>query len=313
MGPRTGFQTLLIAIVLVVILFITALPVSSVPLRQGDATQQRQTVNAVVQQRFTQTAIQVQAVTATASFEAAVNQAMNEVLTATQAGNVPAPLPVTSTHTIPGTATVQVDSAAFDISSATPFKAQHDVIEILVPKGWDIPPESASGQYQFTYNKPNPSNVNMQIVIGDPKTLYDQVIGVTTPVDSPKAALEAFKVNTPSDAQFTFGPIHAVKVGKLDGQGLTVTIPANAQRGATEVELWIAPLPRNQVIFVIMQYDQSIRDKARLILFQMGDSLVVNPQKIPTATPSSTPHPLRLTQTAIEAQIEKLTITPIYP
>lgn len=218
----------------------------------------------------------------------------------------PSPSPAPSWTPAP---TATLDPQAFDLSGATTFKAQNDVLEVAVPKGWETAPETTPGEYQFSYGQGTSSFANLQVNIGDPKTFYEQIMGVTTAVDSPKAALEAFKQNTPADAQFKTGDVRAVKIGKLDGQGLSISIPASAQRTDSEVELWIAPLPDNKVVLVIMQNAKSISDKAKPVLMKMTDGMVVNAQNIPTATPTSTPHPLRLTQTAIESTIEALTPT----
>jgi hypothetical protein len=218
----------------------------------------------------------------------------------------PSPSPFPSWTPAP---TATLDPQAFDLSSATTFKAQHDVLEVPVPKGWETAPETTPGEYQFSYGQGTSSSASLQVNIGDPKTFYEQIMGVTASVDSPKAALEAFKQNTPADSQFKVGDVRPVKIGKLDGQGVLISIPASAQRAESEVELWIAPLPDNKVVLVIMQNSKSISDRAKPVLLKMTDSMVVNPQNIPTPTPTSTPHPLRLTQTAVEAQIEALTPT----
>jgi hypothetical protein len=221
----------------------------------------------------------------------------------------PTPAP-TAFPTLTPAPTETLNAAAFDMSAATPFKSQFGVIEMLVPKGWDITPETEPGQYTISYGQGNPdSSATIQILIGDPKTLYEQVLGVSASVASPQAALDAFKQNSPPSSGLVVGNVQPAKVGKLDGSELMISIPAGQQRPETQVDLRVAPLPDGKIVFVIVQASKSLWTVAQPVIEKMLDSLVANPQNIPTATPTITPHPLQLTQTAIQQTIIALTPT----
>jgi len=199
--------------------------------------------------------------------------------------------------------------AAFDLSTATTFKAPNDVLEIMLPGLWQSVPSSQPNVYQFAYGQGTSDETNLTVAIGTPKELYESIMGVTTDVKTPADALAEFKKNTP---QLTFSDVRPVKVGKLDGSGVAITIPGDPTSGSpgSNAELWIAPLSDTQVAVIIMQGPSTLWALAQPTLYKMVEGLVINLQNIPTVTPSPTLHPLRLTQTAVEQQIEALTPSP---
>lgn len=199
--------------------------------------------------------------------------------------------------------------AAFDMNTATVFKAPNDVIEIMLPGLWQSVPSSQEGNYQFSYGQGTNDATNLSVAIGEPKELYEGIMGVSSEVKTPADALNEFKKNAP---QLTFGDVRPVKIGKLDGSGVAITIPGDPSMGGGggNAELWIAPISDKQVAVVIMQGPSSLWPLAQPAMFKMAEGLVINPQNIPTATPTPTEHPLRLTQTAVQQEINALTPSP---
>lgn len=212
--------------------------------------------------------------------------------------------------------TATLDAAAFDMSTATVYKAPNRVIEIPIPRGWQSEPGTDPGTYRFIYGDASTgvgAFAVLSIIIGEPNATYESVLDVTA-ADSPKAALEAFKkaqtASAPSGAT-QFSDVRETKIGKLNGSGLSFSIPGSQQTGSPdrEIDLLIAPLPDGKIVMVIVQASKSIWDRAKPVMDKMIEGLVINALAIPTATPTETPHPLRLTQTAIQKQIEALTPT----
>jgi len=195
------------------------------------------------------------------------------------------------------------DTTLFDMSTATTFKTPDGVIQMLMPKAWRFTPSTTPGNYQFAAGPDFAPTATIQAAIDDPKTLY-QNFRITTPVNSPQEALAAIKGGVSPDANFQFGPIQAVKIGTLDGYGMTVSIPASAQGAAQNIELRFSPEPNGKMVFVEMQAAASDWPAAKDTMYKMVDSMVVTPGNIPTATPTSTPHPLELTATAIQHLVE---------
>lgn len=255
------------------------------PLGQNNPTQEQQTVDAIINFYLRQTAT-----------------ALSYTRT-----------PIPSVTPIP---TATLDAAAFDMSDATVYKAPNSVIEIPVPRGWQLNPGTDPGTYRFIYGDATTGAgafAVLSIIIGEPKATYESVLDVTTAVDSPKAALEAFKQaqTTSSPGSATFADVRAAKIGKLDASALAFSIPGSSQTGTPdrEIDLLIASLPDGKIVMVIMQASSGIWDKAKPVMDKMVEQIVINSRNIPTETPTETPHPLRLTQTAIQKQIEALTPT----
>jgi hypothetical protein len=145
--------------------------------------------------------------------------------------------------------------------------------------------------------------------VDTPNVIYSQVFQINGSPNSPKAALEAFKdqVSTSgSNVTFKWGNVEPVKIGALDGQGLRVSVIDEPTR---EFEFRIASLTDAQVVYVVFQMRASLWDTAKPVLYKMLDSLVIKTENIPTATPTPTLHPLLITATALQKQIDALTPT----
>jgi hypothetical protein len=230
------------------------------------------------------------------------------ILARFQTTATPSPIP-----TLTPAPTETLNPSAFDMSAATPVVGVNKVIEIMVPSGWTVSPDSQAQsepgfyQYSITYGS-GTNSARLQILIGKPQLLYGQVLNLTASFETPQAALEAFKKSVPADSQVVLKDVHAVKVGKLDGQGLAFTVPGSAQQGPdSEIEVWIAPLSNGEMALLILQGTKPLWDKSQPILYKMIDGLVINVQNIPTETPTPTLHPLNMTQTAIQQTIVALT------
>jgi hypothetical protein len=149
-------------------------------------------------------------------------------------------------------------------------------------------------------------------MVGKPAALYEDVLNVTASVASPKDALAEFKKGIPAESTVKAGDVIATKVGKLDAQGLALSIPASAAQGSpdSEAEVRIATLADGQIALVLLQGRTSVWNAAKTTVDKMIESLVINPQNIPTATPTATLHPLLITATALQKEIDALTPSP---
>jgi hypothetical protein len=203
--------------------------------------------------------------------------------------------------------TATIDPAAFDMKTATLYKTPNDDLEILLPKPWEALPSSQPGNYQFVYGQGTANATNLSIAVGEPTALYESIMGITNEVDSPEAALDAFKK---SAKQLAFGNVRPVSAGILSGAGLVITIPGESYFTDAQAELWILELENSQIALIIMQGPKHLWPRAKAALTKMMDSLVINPQYVPTTTPTSTQHPLRLTQAALQQMIDSLTPAP---
>src|SRR5258708_5524342 len=124
--------------------------------------------------------------------------------------------------------TATIDASAFDLSSATVFKAPNDVLEINLPKGWTPQPATAPGRFEFVAGEAASPTASVQVVIDDPKTLYSSFFQLTTSVAGPKEALQALGKNAPPDGSVTFSDATASKVGSLDGFVMTINAKPSA-------------------------------------------------------------------------------------
>lgn len=238
----------------------------------------------------------------------------------------PTPLPsATATRTstpVPPTAapsaTAVTGAALFDLSTASLYKAPNDEIEIKLPKGWSLLPSSTLGRYEFIAGQANSPTASVQVVIDDPASLYSNYFQLTEPVKGPKEALQALGKNAPPDGSVTFSETLPARIGNLAGFAMTIKVKASAQGPAQVVELRLAALSSNKVVFVGIQAGPDVWAVGHVTLDKMVDTLVVKAGNLPTATASNTPHPLELTLTAVqqlkstvEAQIQSL--TPSHP
>ena len=230
-------------------------------------------------------------------------------------GPTPTPTPFpTSTPTIAPT----VNAAAFDMNAATPYKADGDVLEMSVPSGWQTtaqPPSGGQYAYTFTYGGTGPQDALLLLTVqfSDAKSTYAGM-DPTGKADSPATALQAL-IDANSNPQpgaptITFSKVQPIKVGTLDGQGIIADVPASAQGPEAHYDIRLAALPPDKVISVQARGDVSVWDKGQPIIGKMLDTLVIKPQNVPTATATATLHPLLITATALQTQINGLTPSP---
>lgn len=218
------------------------------------------------------------------------------------------PLP-TPTSTVAPT----VNPAAFDMTSAKLFKAPGDVIEIMVPDGWQTPPSQRPNTFDFQYGDPQAPTAFLEVRI-NPATDFYKGIDSTGKANSPETALAALIRDNSTAQQGTagtkFSAVTDATLGKLAGKGITASVPAGAQNAAGEFDIRLAAAPSgDKVIYVQASGNSALWPKAQPVLAKMIDSLIVNAQNIPTSTPTPTLHPLLLTATALQNQIIALTPT----
>jgi hypothetical protein len=236
------------------------------------------------------------------------------MLTAIQSNRV---LADTATPVPTVTATLNPDS--FDFSKATLFKADGDILEIEVPSGWQTMPSTGqNGEkiFDFTYGDSGPI-VSLQLQIADATYLYS-AIDPTGKANSPEIALQSIITanSTPPAAgssPIKFSPVVDVKVGSLPGKGFIADVPASAQSAEIQFDLRIAPAANGKVLYVSARSNADLWPKAQIVINQMLDSVVVNINNIPTATPTATLHPLYITATALQGQINAMqgSLTPL--
>jgi hypothetical protein len=148
------------------------------------------------------------------------------------------------------------------------------------------------------------------MLIGDPASLYESVLGLTTPAENPTAALEQFIQNSAAQDSLKFDEIRPIRIANYTGQGVEVRIHSDFEGGNTIADVWIATAAKDKVIIIIMQAPEAQWQQAKKTLYQMVDSLTINLQNIPTLTPTATLHPLQVSQTAIQQLIGAWTPTP---
>jgi hypothetical protein len=224
---------------------------------------------------------------------------------------IPTPVAPTSTPFPTGTPapTETLNPVAFDLSKATLYKDKNDVIEMQLPGGWTTQPSTSDKQVAFTYGASGSESIVIQIALDTPANVYAQALQVTGSPDSPKAALEAFKAQVSasgSNVTLKWGDVVPMKIGTLDGQGMTVNAPDEPAR---RYEFRLAPLPNGELVYVFLQVRESVWTTAQPVVYKMLESLVFKPQNVPTATPTATLHPLLLTATAVQKEIIALTPT----
>jgi hypothetical protein len=203
-------------------------------------------------------------------------------------GNVPPGPTAVVFPTLASIPTATLDPAALDMSRASVYKSPDGAIEILLPPIWQIEPAYLPGQYLFAYGPEYKELIVIDIAVGKPNDIYLPILELATPVDSPKAALEAYKAwvsASGSDTTLKLSNVEPVKIGRLDGYGLSVSAPADP---TLAYEFRIAPLTDGRIVFVLLELRPSMLDTAKPVLYKMLDSLVINPEYIPTLTPTPT-------------------------
>lgn len=209
-----------------------------------------------------------------------------------------------------------LDASAFDFSKATLFKSTGDVVEIKVPAGWQSAPSTGqNGEPIFNFNYGGAAgspDVSVQLQITDATTLYSG-IDATGKANSPETALQSIvsanSTPQPSSPAIKFTSVGDVKVGSLSGKGFIADVPASAQGGEFQVDIRIAPATNGKVVYASSRSTVALWSKAQPVINQMLDSLVVNLGNIPTPTATATLHPLLMTATALQTQINGLTPT----
>src|SRR5258707_959560 len=220
------------------------------------------------------------------------------------AASAPASTPIPTSTPAP---TETLDPSAFDLSTATTFKAPNDVLEILLPKSWKVAPATTPGRYSFYYGNDQSPSVYIQISIAAPSELIQAATPPATANDALTAIRNSFQSQIPPGSKFTDNA--PVKIGKLDGTGFTLSIPDSAGQPGAQLDARIAPLPGGKVVFVYTQAGNSSWTAAKPTVEKMLDSLVVNANAIPTPTLTATPIGPELTLTALQAQIATVQAT----
>ncbi len=195
----------------------------------------------------------------------------------------------TLTRTPAPSNTPQLD--AFDTSPTRAFRSADGVLELQLPTDWQTPPARQPNSYNFTYGETGKELVSLQVIIGNSKTLYEDVLNVTVPVDSPRDALFQFKNGIPAMSSVRIGEVFTTKVGALNGYGLALSIRGSGPSGFpdSQAEVRIADLGGDQIVIVLMQGQSSIWINAQAIMEKMIESLVIYPQYLPTAQPTALP------------------------
>jgi len=253
----------------------------------AQATGQEQTVQALIQQFFTETA------------------------QPTRSASIESSTPVT----LSGTPVSTIDAAAYDFSTATVYRSTGNIFAMRLPAGWTPNEQIAHGgisvfAFSIGGNALNgPASIQFQLA--DTKYFYAN-IDTTGKANTPQTALQAIIDQNKGDAQSSsaapkFTPITDVKVGKLAGKGTTVSVPASAQAPETYFQLYLVQVDPNTVLFVQTRADVSVVDLATPVFDQMIASVVINAQNVPTATVTQTEIPLMLTATSLQATITALT------
>ncbi len=225
---------------------------------------------------------------------------------------VAAPATPTPLPTVTSAPTQTLDPAAFSMTGATVFKAPNDVLEVSLPKGWQTSPASQNNAYAFYVGDVQNPNASIQLSIDTLANMVTSIIGPDKPADSIAVLMKTYRDGLTSqvtpDTKMT--DIVPVKVGKADGSGFVVTVPTSATQPGIVVDIRIAQLTGNYVIFAFARISQGDYAKAKDTVNAMLDSVVANPAAIPTMTPTATLHPLELTATDARHQYD-LTATAI--
>ncbi len=210
------------------------------------------------------------------------------------------------------TAVPTINAAAFDMTTAKLYKAENDVLEIQVPAAWTTPPTNRPGVYDVAYGDVQSPSVFIEVRVNKAADFY-KGIDSTGKATTPESALQAL-IAANSGGALKFSPVQAAKVGKLDGYMLTASqaasTGANGPIAASEYDIRAALLPNTDQIAYVQTFSvEAMWTAAQPVVVKMLDSLVLNPQNVPTATPTATLHPLLITATAVQTLIIGLTPT----
>ena len=220
--------------------------------------------------------------------------------------------------------TPTINSAAFDYSTAKVFKAGNDAVEINLPTGWDSMPNNgtpfSANQWSFGFGDPAAPQASILIFLDTRAQVistYQKFFGVT--FVSPTGAKDVLtqsvaqlKGKIPTDGSIILDDPRSVKLSNAtEAYGMAAHFKDNPTSGqsASDSEYWLGFLPDGTGIVVITQIQHGVVDKAQPTVYKMLETLVININKIPTATPTATLHPLLLTATMLQTQINALTPT----
>jgi hypothetical protein len=218
--------------------------------------------------------------------------------------------PVTPTFVAPSpTPIATLDDSVLDMSTARQYRSPDGVVQIMLPRGWEASPDSERGEYSFSAGSDSGQRISIQLAIGDALTLYEQILGVTKPVETPQQALDAFKDSQVDTSRFAMGDVQRTRIGTLDGYGMRISVSTNSSDPGREIDLRVAELANQQVVFAIVDCSSSLCGRARPTLDQILDSLILRSESLGTLTPTPTLHPLLITATALHDQILALTST----
>ena len=209
-----------------------------------------------------------------------------------------------------------IDANAFDFSKATLFKSDTDILEMKVPSGWKSAPSTGqNGEliFNFTYGgTAAAATTSVQVQIVNAASLYAG-IDATGKANSPETALQSIITSnsTPQAGSpaIKFTSVQDVKVGTIAGKGFIADVPPSAQGAEFQVDIRIAPTTNGKALYVSSRSNANQWAKTQPIINQMLDSIVVDLGKIPTPTATATLHPLLITATALQTQINGLTPT----
>ncbi|HLY27124.1 MAG TPA: hypothetical protein VKQ72_12340, partial [Aggregatilineales bacterium] len=102
------------------------------------------------------------------------------------------------------------DPSAFDLTTATTFKAPNDVVEILLPKSWKNNDLSNPAMYSFVLGDPQNPTVEIRVWIDTLANLFGGQSGATaptTPQDALKSISDNFKQSAPSTSGAKFSEV----------------------------------------------------------------------------------------------------------
>lgn len=179
-----------------------------------------------------------------------------------------------STATPPAT----IDPRAFDMTNATDFVSQDGLLEIFVPKQWNTAETTNQGVklYAFVYNPGRrlPVGINLIIAIGSAKTVYQSVLSLSQPADTPTDALQAYLDKFPGTSA---SPIESASAGGYVGAKVAVDSPAAQGTPAINGEVWIVTLPGDQVSLIILLAQTTYWNAGgKNVLYKMVDTLKFN-------------------------------------
>lgn len=233
----------------------------------------------------------------------------------------PGPAPTATTGpTLTPMPTATVDVNAFDMAQATPYKGPNSVVQISVPKGWQLPTDAqiARNAYVFAYGDPQDPSAVIQVILFDATEFFSQA-DPSGKAKTAKDALIAFKAasesqagNTPSASKY--GEVTTVKVGNLENVSyLPITRQGNITQNTQPSESGLYAVETDggkRIVVVQTSYNRGTDPRVKDTLEKMLATLSVTTANIPTATPTATLHPLLITATALGNEINALTPSP---